>query len=418
MSSDVFEQAKGHFHRYAGPLDLPRRYPRCDILEHLTTPDCAIEHRLTFQRDDGSLQVGQAYRVQFNDDRGPYKGGIRFHPDVDLAEMKALAFWMYLKTAVVDIPFGGAKGGVTVDYPSLSLQEKERLTKRYATVMLDVIGPEKDIPAPDVNTGEREMAWILDEWRMIHGRYQRGVVTGKPISMGGSQGRREATGRGVVFTLIEAARDAKLKVSGATAAVQGFGNVGGTAALLLHELGVRVTAVSDLTGAIRNSKGLGVPAVAAHVKAGNKLVDYPEAERFDRDGLMTEPVDMLVLAALENAVTETNAPCVRARLVAEGANGPVHPDAVDILREQGVTVVPDILCNAGGATVSYFEWVQNRQEFYWPLERVNAELERVMLEAYRQVADLAREHKVTLREAAYRIAIERVAEAAVRRGAQ
>ena len=418
MEKDAFELAKEHFYRYAEPLQLPRRYPKCDILERLTTPDCSIQNRLTFQRDDGSLQVCQAYRVQFNDDRGPYKGGIRFHPAVGQAETKALAFWMYLKTAVVNIPFGGAKGGVSVDYPSLSLQEKERLTKRYAMVMLDVIGPEKDIPAPDVNTGEREMGWILDEWRMIHGKYQRGVVTGKPMSMGGSQGRREATGRGVVYTITEAAKDAKLKLSGASAAVQGFGNVGATAARLLHELGVRVTAVSDVTGAIRQPKGLNIPEVLAHVQAGHALAEYPEAEAFERDELIVEPVDVLVLAALENAVTVENAPHIKARLIAEGANGPVHPAAVDILNLREALVIPDILCNAGGVTVSYFEWVQNRQEFYWTLERVNEELRRVMLDAYRQVADLAAAHDVTLRDAAYRIAIERVAEAAVRRGVQ
>ncbi|KKL19038.1 hypothetical protein LCGC14_2469500, partial [marine sediment metagenome] len=238
MSSDAFELAMQHFHKYAEPMDLPGRYPRCDILRHLTTPDRSIELRLTFQRDDGSLQVCDAYRVQFNDDRGPYKGGIRFHPSVGLAETKAMAFWMYLKTAVVDIPFGGAKGGVSVDYPSLSPQEKERLTKRYALVLANDLGPEKDIPAPDVNTGEREMAWILDSWRMIQGSYNRGVVTGKPVSMGGSAGRREATGRGVVITIVEAAKDlglslGGLSLGGASAAVQGFGNVGGVTAALL-----------------------------------------------------------------------------------------------------------------------------------------------------------------------------------------
>ena len=418
MAKDVFEQAKEYFFRYAEPLGLPKRYPGCDILEHLTTPDTSVEARLTFQRDDGTLQVCRAYRVQFNDDRGPYKGGIRFHPAVDLAETKALAFWMYLKTAVVDIPFGGAKGGVAVDYPALSLLEKERLTKRYATVFLEVIGPEKDIPAPDVNTGEREMAWILDTWRMIHGRYQRGVVTGKPVALGGSQGRREATGRGVVYTIMEAARDRKMSLSGAKVAVQGFGNVGSTAALLLAEAGCRVMAVSDVTGAIRSDRGLDVPALYRHVQSGKGLTQFPGAQAFARDELMGQDVDILVLAALENAVTEANVATVKARLIAEGANGPVAPGAVDALRDRGTVVIPDILCNAGGVTVSYFEWVQNRQEFYWTLEKVNEELRAIMLRAYRQVADLSQKEKVTLREAAYRIAIDRVAEAAVRRGVQ
>lgn len=416
--SDVFEQAKQYFFRYAEPMDLPGRYKGSSILEHLTTPDRAIEFRLTFLRDDGTLQVCRAYRVQFNDDRGPYKGGVRFHPAVDLGETKALAFWMYLKTAVVDIPFGGAKGGVAVEYQALSQAEKERLTKRYATVLVEDIGADKDIPAPDVNTGEREMAWMLDTWRMIHGRYDRGVVTGKPVSLGGSAGRREATGRGVFITLGEAAKDIGMTLTGATAAVQGFGNVGGVSAALLHQAGVRVVAVSDVGGAILNRKGLDIPALTAHVKAGRKVAEFPDGEAIDRESLLTLDVDILVPAALENAITEKNAPQVRARLIAEGANGPVSPAAVDILADRKIIIVPDILCNAGGVTVSYFEWVQNRQEFYWPLDRVNSELTDVMGRAYRHAAALAKEEKITLREATYRIAIERVAEAAVRRGVQ
>ena len=418
MSENAFDLALQHFSKYAEPLDLPGRYPGRDILRHLTTPDKSVEFRLTFQRDDGSLQVCDAYRVQFNDDRGPYKGGIRFHPVVDLAETKALAFWMYLKTAVVDIPFGGAKGGVAVDYPKLSQAEKERLTKRYALVLGDEIGPEKDIPAPDVNTGEREMAWILDAWRMLKGGYHRGVVTGKPVALGGSAGRREATGRGVVHTIAEAARDMGLDLAKATAAVQGFGNVGSVAALELHHLGARVVAVSDVRGAIRNDAGLHVPALCEHVAAGGALADFPDSEPFPRDALLTLDVDILVPAALEGAITLANAGDVRAKLVGEGANGPVTPAAAEILADRGVIMIPDILCNAGGVTVSYFEWVQNRQEFYWSLERVNEELHRVMTGAYRRVADVAREADVTLREAAYRIAIERVSEAAVRRGVQ
>jgi glutamate dehydrogenase/leucine dehydrogenase len=417
--SDAFEMAKQHFFRYSKPMDLPGRYPGCDILRHLTTPDRSIELRLTFHRDDGSLQVCEAYRVQFNDDRGPYKGGIRFHPIVDLNETKALAFWMYLKTAVADIPFGGAKGGVAVDYQKLSISEKERLTKRYAVVLLDDIGPEKDIPAPDVNTGEREMGWILDEWRMIHGRYQRGVVTGKPISMGGSAGRREATGRGVVYVLTEAGKDMGMDISACTVAVQGFGNVGSTAALLLADEGATVQAVSDVSSALFNENGLDVKDIYRHVQQGKTLADYKgKCRQIPRDELLELKVDVLVPAALENAITEQNAPRVKARLIAEGANGPVTPAAVDILNDRKVQVIPDILCNAGGVTVSYFEWVQNRQEFYWPLDRVNQELHGVMVRAYHQVADLAQKENTTLREAAYRIAIERVAEAAVRRGAQ
>jgi len=414
---DVFDLAKQYFQRYATPMDLPRRYGS-SILEHLTTPDRAIEFRLTIQRDDGTLQICRAYRVQFNDDRGPYKGGVRFHPQVDMAETKALAFWMYLKTAVVEIPFGGAKGGVAVNYQALSLLEKERLTKRYAMILADDLGPNKDIPAPDVNTGEREMGWMLDSWRMIHGRYDRGVVTGKPLSLGGSAGRREATGRGVVINITEAARDMGMNLAEATAAVQGYGNVGETSARLLHDAGVRVVAVSDAHGAILNRKGLNIPTLSAHVKAGQPLNKFPEAEAIDRDSLLTLEVDILVPAALENAITEKNGAQVRAKLIAEGANGPVSPAAVDMLADRKIVVIPDILCNAGGVTVSYFEWVQNRQEFYWPLDRVNSELADVMKRAYRRVADLSQSLKIPLREAAYRIAIEQVADAAVRRGVQ
>ncbi len=418
MAEDAFELALEYFHKYADPMDLPGRHPGCDILRHLTTPDRCIELRLTFQRDDGSLQICSAYRVQFNDDRGPYKGGIRFHPSVGLGEVKAMAFWMYLKTAVVDIPFGGAKGGAAVDYEKLSLLEKERLTKRYALVLAHDIGPEKDIPAPDVNTSQCEMAWILDAWRMIRGSYYRGVVTGKPIALGGSAGRREATGRGVVYVLIEAARDMGLDLTAATAAVQGFGNVGAVVAEELHQLGTRVVAVSDATGAIGNPDGLDIPALLRHVASGGPLTQFPHAEAFPRDELLTTEVDVLVPAALENAITARNAPEVKAKLIAEAANGPVTPRAAEILTERGVVMIPDILCNAGGVTVSYFEWVQNRQEFYWHLEKVNQELHRILTTAYRQVAELARREGVTLREAAYRIAIERVAEAALRRGVQ
>ena len=415
---DAFELAKQHFFRYSEPLKLDKRYPGGSLVQHLTTPDRSVEFRLTFQRDNGQLQVCSGYRVQFNDDRGPYKGGIRFHPIVDLAETKALAFWMYLKTAVVDIPFGGAKGGVAVDYAALSLSEKERVTKRYALILKDELGPAKDIPAPDVNTSEREMAWIMDAWRMMHGHYERGVVTGKPVYMGGSKGRREATGRGVVITVREAAKDMDMDLSRATAAVQGFGNVGGTSARLLAAEGVKVVAVSDVTGAIRNDRGLDIADLSKHVAAGKSLSEYRDADQIERDDLLTTKCDILVPAALESAITAANAPDVKARLIAEGANGPVTPAAVDILRDRDITVIPDILCNAGGVTVSYFEWVQNRQEFYWPEKQVNDELTRIMIGAYREVAGLSEQEDITLREAAYRIAIERVTEAAVRRGVQ
>jgi glutamate dehydrogenase/leucine dehydrogenase len=414
----AFEIAKQLFNRYARLLDLDKKYNGEHLVDRLTTADRSIEFRLTLKMDNGTARVCQGYRVQFNDDRGPYKGGIRFHPVVDLEEVKALAFWMYLKTAVVDIPFGGAKGGVTIDYQALTLSEKERLTKKYATILMDEIGAERDIPAPDVNTGEREMAWIMDVWRIIHGRYERGVVTGKPIAIGGSQGRRAATGRGVAFCIAEAAKDLKMDLTRSTAAVQGFGNVGSNTAVFLHEMGVRVTAVSDVYGAIRNPKGLDIPALIKHVEITGRVEGLPGGEVIDREQLFAQKVDILVPAALENAITAKNAGSIQARLVAEGANGPMTPEAIDILAEKGVTIVPDILCNAGGVTVSYFEWVQNRQEFYWTAQKVDEELKAVMVKAYRNVADEAARNNCSLREAAYRIAITRVADAAFKRGTQ
>lgn len=418
MSVDAFALAKQRFFRYTEKMNLDGRYPGQNMPEHLTEPDRSVEFRLSLKRDDGSILVCRGYRVQFNDDRGPYKGGIRFHPVVDLSEVKALAFWMYMKTALVDIPFGGAKGGVTVDYKALSLAEKERLTKRYAMVLVDELGSERDIPAPDVNTSAREMAWIMDTWRMIHGRYQRGIVTGKPIDMGGSLGREAATGRGVVFAIEEAAQQMKFALPGSTAAIQGFGNVGSATARFLAEAGVRVIAVSDVQGAIRAPQGLDIAALCRHVAEAGTVVGFPGAEPFARDDLFAEPVDILVPAALEHAIHADNADRIQARLVAEGANGPTTMEAAHILQEKGKVVIPDILCNAGGVTVSYFEWVQNRQEFYWTAEKVDEELRRVMVRASREVFAEAGKHTCCLREAAYRIAIDRVAAAAAARGVQ
>lgn len=413
-----FEMAKKHFYRYARLLELDKKYPNASMAEQLIKPDRAIEFRINLKRDDGSVLVVLGYRVQFNDDRGPYKGGVRFHPDVELEEVKALAFWMYLKTAVVDIPFGGAKGGIAVDYQSLSLTEKERLTKRYAIMLKDDIGDEKDIPAPDVNTGEREMAWMMDAWRILHGRYQRGVVTGKPIDLGGSLGRKTATGRGISFCIVEAARELKMDLAKCTAAIQGFGNVGSNTAQCLAELGIKITAISDINGAIRNPDGIDIRALMDFLQKGGILPDFPGAKAFNSAEIFSEAVDIFVPAALENVITAQNAPLMKARLVAEGANGPTTPEADEILYKRGITVIPDILCNAGGVTVSYFEWVQNRQEFYWSAERIDEDLRVIMVRAYKAVSLEAQKNNCSLREAAYRIAILRVAEAAHRRGVQ
>jgi len=417
-SRDPYLLAKQTFLRYAEAIHLADRFPNKDLLNRMTTPDRSIEFRLSLTRDDGRIEAFTASRVQFNDDRGPYKGGLRFHPTGTLEHCKALAFWMYLKTAVVDIPFGGAKGAIAVDYDQLSLSEKERLTKKYALVLRNDLGQYKDIPAPDVGTGEREMTWIMDAWRMIHGEYDRGIVTGKPVHIGGSEGRASATGRGVFFCIEEGCRKWKMNLRGMTAAVQGFGKVGASAAEFLAASGVKVVGASDVGGAVTNPAGLDVAALKRHVDESGGVKGFRGGEAMDRDELLEMKVDILVPAALENAITSDNAERVRARIVAEGANGPTTPDADDILAAKGIHVIPDILCNAGGVTVSYFESRLNRQEFYWTAETVDKELHRVMTTAFAAVAQTADEHQCTLREAAYRIAIERVAEAMIRRGTQ
>lgn len=418
MSRTAFEDARDRFIRFAERLQLEKIYQNENMIERLTMPDRSVETRVSVKRDDGSILVCEGYRVQFNDDLGPYKGGLRFHPVVDLEEVKALAFWMTIKTGVVGIPFGGAKGGVAVDYQKLSLAEKERLTKRYATIMMPEFGSEKDIPAPDVNTSAREMAWIMDVWRMVHGRYQRGIVTGKPLEMGGSEGRATATGRGVVFCIEECARDMKIDLKEATAAVQGFGNVGSASALFLHELGTKVTCVSDYYGAVYHPRGLDIPKLLLHVGEGGKVSEFDGGEPMDRDELFSQEVDILVPAALENAIHGGNVAGVRAKLIAEAANGPTTSEAGFDLIDRGIEVIPDVLCNAGGVTVSYFEWVQNREEYYWGASEVDDKLRTKMVNAYRNVHGTALEHDCSLREAAYRVGITRIAAAAYRRGVQ
>ncbi|MFB3893026.1 MAG: Glu/Leu/Phe/Val dehydrogenase [Phycisphaerae bacterium] len=413
-----YELAKQTFERYAKAMGLEERYPHLDLIRRMTTPDRSVEFRISLRMDDGTVKAFTGARVQFNDDRGPYKGGVRFHPTATLEHCKALAFWMYLKTAVVDIPFGGGKGGIAVDYAKLTDGEKERLTKKFAVILCNDIGQDKDIPAPDVGTGEREMTWMLHAWRMTHGAYERGIVTGKQVGMGGSQGRTAATGRGAVFCIEEAARRFGMKLEGATAAVQGFGNAGQHAAGFLADDGVKVVAVSDSRSAVYNAQGLSIPLLREHKARTGSVARFAGAKPIERDSVLEQDVDILVPAALENSITSGNVDRVKARLVAEAANGPTTPVADDRLAKRGVHVIPDILCNAGGVTVSYFEWVQNRQEFYWPAEQVDKQLHQVMTDAFDNVADTAQKHKCTLREAAYRIAIERVARAMVSRGSQ
>ncbi|HEX2026767.1 MAG TPA: Glu/Leu/Phe/Val dehydrogenase dimerization domain-containing protein [Nitriliruptorales bacterium] len=366
--------------------------------------------------DDGSLGVYIGYRVQHNGARGPYKGGLRFHPTADLEEVRALASLMTWKTALVDVPFGGAKGGIQVDPTGMSRNERERLTRRYTDQISHIIGATRDIPAPDVNTNAQVMAWIMDQYGRRHGHTPQ-IVTGKPIALGGSYGREAATGRGVVMVTSEAIEDAGLRVDELTVAIQGFGNVGSWAARVARDEGYRVVAVSDVNGGVYAGDGLDVDKLLGWYAEHGTVVGFPASEPLDEgDDVLFIDVDVLIPAALGEVIRADNADRVRARFVVEAANHPVTPVADQQLRDRGVQVVPDILANAGGVTVSYFEWVQNIQEFRWDEEEVNRQLRRKLTRAYDQVRDAAEAKGVSLREAAFAIAVERVVEAAVLRG--
>jgi glutamate dehydrogenase (NAD(P)+) len=381
------------------------RYPKRELIVHFPV-----------QLDDGSIEVFTGYRIQHNITRGPAKGGIRYHPDVNLDEIKALAMWMTWKCAVVKIPYGGAKGGVVCDPKQMSLRELERLTRRYTTEISMLLGPDSDIPAPDVNTNAQTMAWIMDTYSMHHGYSIPGVVTGKPLSIGGSEGRGDATGRGVVFCIQEASRLKGLDLSTARVAIQGFGNVGEATARLLHELGCRIVALSDSTGGIFRADGIDPGSALQQKRETGSLVGTPRTEQISNADLLELDCDILIPAALEGVLTEENAPRVKARVVAEAANGPTTPGADRALEANGVLVIPDILCNAGGVTVSYFEWVQDREEFFWSIEEINARLKRIMTRAFEDTMRMAREHSVEPRLGAYMLAVGRVAEATLTRG--
>jgi len=380
-------------------------------------PRRITEVLLPVRMDDGTIRNFRAFRVQHNMVRGPAKGGIRFHQDVTVDEVKALAFWMTYKCAVVNIPMGGAKGGVVVDPRTLSPGERERLSRRYMAEMIDLFGPDSDVPGPDVNTGPQVMSWMLDTYVMHKRDFLPGVITGKPIELGGSAGRHSATSRGIVCCIHKAAERLNLDLRTATAAIQGFGNVGSNAAKFLTQSGVKIVAISDVDGAYRNMAGIDVDAAIAHVARRGSLTGFKGATLLRRRSQLLElPVDILVPAALENQITTQNARRVRARLIAEGANGPTTPDADEILEGQGTFVIPDILCNAGGVTVSYLEWVQNRMGYYWPEARVNDDLKRIMESAFDEVYALARRRRVSMRIAAFMLAIRRVTEASEMRG--
>jgi glutamate dehydrogenase (NAD(P)+) len=386
------------------------------IWKILTHPKRQITVSCPVQMDNGEIEVFTGYRVQYNVSLGPAKGGIRYHPGVTLDEVTALAAWMTWKCAVAHIPFGGGKGGIICDPTRMSRRELEALTRRYVAEIIDAIGPEKDVPAPDVNTNEQTMAWVMDTYSMHVGHTETAVVTGKPVELGGSLGRREATGRGVMIVTRESAKHVGIEIKGATVAVQGFGNVGSISAQLLAEIGARIVAVTDWKGGVYNANGLDISKLAQYVWQHKTVAGFPGAEPLANAELFGLEVDVLIPAALENQITLENAPGIRAKVLVEGANGPTTPDAHRHLHERGVFVVPDILANGGGVTTSYFEWVQDRHGYFWTEQEVNDRLEAKMCEAYNAVLQTALRYKVDMRTAAYLVAINRVATVTRMRG--
>ena len=398
-----------YFHKAADVLGLSDK-----VRTILLTPRRSVKVGIAIEGEDGNLQVYEGYRVQHNNARGPMKGGLRYHPAMDEDHAAALANLMTWKTAVVDVPFGGAKGGINCDPRSLSESDLFKITIRFVEQMNEDIGPTTDIPAPDVNTNAKVMGWIMHEYSKYAG-FSPGVVTGKPLNLFGSEGREAATGRGVMDVLAEALREQGKNFEDITVAVQGFGNVGSNAARLIAERGARIVAVADHTGGVSRKEGLDVPALVAWVAEHGGVSEFPEGEAFDRADIITWNADVLVPAALEDAIHKDNVDDVKASIIIEGANGPTTPEAHQILNDRGIVVVPDILANAGGVTVSYFEWAQNIQQFKWDEERVNLELGKKMRKAYQSVREVATEHDIDLRTAAFLLAIRRVGRAALAR---
>lgn len=386
------------------------------IIDRIKNPKRQVIVSLPIRLDSGQTRVFTGYRVLHDTTRGPGKGGIRFHPSVTLSEVKALAAWMSFKCAVVDIPFGGAKGGVICDPSQLSEGEQERLTRRYIGEIFDLLGPSLDIPAPDVGTTPKVMAWIMDTFSMKKGYMEPGVVTGKPLALGGSAGRVEATGRGLMYVAREALNLYGGSMEGSSFAIQGFGNVGSSTARLLHEAGARVVAVSDVSGGIHNSKGLNIPALLQYVKQHRFVKGFPDSEPMCNEMLLECQCDVLIPAALEGQITEKNANQISAKFILEGANGPTTPEADAILAKRGIRVIPDILANAGGVVVSYFEWVQDRYGYFWKEDVIRERLDEKMVTAFDAVAEAAESYQVDLRMAAYIVAVDRVAEAKSLRG--
>ena len=399
----IFGEAIAYFDEAAALLNLEPGMRRI-----LTHPSRQIIFSIPFQRDNGELEVYTGYRVQYNFARGPAKGGIRYHPGVTLDEVTALAFWMTWKCAVVDLPFGGAKGGVTCDPTTLSQSELERITRRYAAELVEVVGPDKDVPAPDVGTTPQIMAWFMDTYSMHMRNNVPGVVTGKPLEIGGSRGRVEATGRGVSILALDELERIGIAAGRARVAVQGFGNVGSHAARLFAERGCAVVAISDVTGAYVNLNGINIPSAIAYAQEHHSLDGFRGGDRISNEDLIGLDCDVLVPAALENVITVENASRIKAKLVVEGANGPTTPEADHVLHRNGVTIIPDIIANAGGVTVSYFEWVQDRQGYFWKESEVNERLGEQLLSNYRAVREIALTRDIPYRTAAYLLAIDRV----------
>lgn len=399
-----FEAMMSRFDRAAELLDLEP-----GIYKILRNPEKQLIVSVPVMMDNGDVEVFTGYRVLYNTSRGPAKGGIRFDMNVTLEEVKALAAWMTWKCAVVNLPFGGAKGGVICDPLSMSVGELERVTRRYTKGIISLLGPDTDVPAPDVNTNERVMAWLMDTYSMHVGRTENAVTTGKPVEMGGSLGRKEATGRGCMLVTKEALQHLGMDIKGATVAVQGFGNVGSIAAKLMAEQGARIIGISDRAGAFHNAKGIDVDAAIKHVQQHRSLEGFTGADPIDPEELLTLEVDVLVPAALENVITTKNAPKIRAKVICEGANGPTTAAADPILDEKGIFVIPDILANAGGVTVSYFEWVQDRMGYFWSEATVNERLGDIMTRSFADVLQLSKQHRVNMRTAAYMLSISRVA---------
>lgn len=406
---NVIDQIKNACRR----LEVEKHFPGESIYERIIVSDRIIKFKAIIRLDNGSVGVFQCYRVQQSDTLGPYKGGTRFHPDVCMDDVKALATLMTLKTALIAVPFGGGKGGVAVDPKLLSIAEKERLVRKYTDKLANIIGPNYDIPAPDVGTGAQEMAWMYDEYTKGH-EEARAVVTGKPIDLGGSLGRKEATGNGVVITMTEAIKDLDLKDP--TVAIEGFGNVGAQVGAALYARNVRVVAVSDSTGAVANDKGLDITALLAHKEKSGSVAGFANSQPID--DIVVYPADIFAPCALGGTIKMDNAHKVKAKLIVEGANAPITLEADRILTQRGVFIIPDILANAGGVVVSYLEWAQNRAGFYWEEETVYSELNKKIIRAYTRVKRYSQDHDVSFREAAYTLAVEKIAHALNARGVQ